>query len=409
MMEKLPALQFYTADWRKDPCVQALDHEHKGVWIDLLCIMNETSRRGFLVLPSGDPMPDEAIARNLGLEPERWTRIRRALVSLGVASESDDGALYNRRMVRDEKTRRARARAGKKGGAVSGFSRRKSRRERELNGAPPEERLLQGASSGNGAEHHSHAQKIFREQDAIGSRGPRPTGRVRSPAPRTTRTDTHLDLEANAKQTRSKPRSKIEAKRGSSVAVAVAVAPAVQAGALHPHASSSPPVAGGREGESPGVEPLNPDLRARDREIILRVWHLGRETVSIDGKRVGMGLEMRIRDELAALYGAETLAMALPHVRAVEEFPPDQPISLRLPEKRPEVMQRMVGHALKLQHPAPGRRGGDPAPVGALAAALVGGSEPSPDVRDPPPRDPEARRARNRRQLEVLRAAAKKP
>jgi hypothetical protein len=35
--DKLPALQFYTGDWRKDPGVQALDHELKGIWSACLC------------------------------------------------------------------------------------------------------------------------------------------------------------------------------------------------------------------------------------------------------------------------------------------------------------------------------------------------------------------------------------
>ena len=117
--EKLPALQFYTGDWRKDPCVQALDHEHKGVWIDLLCIMNETSERGRLVLPNGTPMPDDAIARNLGLDEAKWKQTRSKLLALGVASEDEDGVLYNRRIVRDDAIRQVRAEAGRKGGQAS--------------------------------------------------------------------------------------------------------------------------------------------------------------------------------------------------------------------------------------------------------------------------------------------------
>lgn len=119
MKEKLPALQFYTGDWRKDPCVQALDHEHKGVWIDLLCIMNETAERGRIVLPNGAAMPDDAIARNLGLPEAKWKQMRSKLVELGVASEDESGVLYNRRIVRDQAIREARAEAGRKGGQTS--------------------------------------------------------------------------------------------------------------------------------------------------------------------------------------------------------------------------------------------------------------------------------------------------
>jgi len=126
-MSKLPALQFYTGDWRKDPCVQALDHEHKGVWIDLLCILNETEDRGRLVLPSGTPMPDRAIARNLGIDEAKWKQIRSTLLALGVASEDEDGVLYNRRIVRDEAVREARRRSGALGGKASGRKRTASK------------------------------------------------------------------------------------------------------------------------------------------------------------------------------------------------------------------------------------------------------------------------------------------
>lgn len=130
---KLPALQFYTGDWRKDPCVQSLDHEHKGVWIDLLCIMNETSERGRLVLPGGSAMPDDAIARNLGIDLAKWKQIRSTLLVLGVASQDGDGVLYNRRIVRDEAIRRSRREAGRQGGRTK-RTRSKPRSKSEAEG-----------------------------------------------------------------------------------------------------------------------------------------------------------------------------------------------------------------------------------------------------------------------------------
>jgi len=114
--DKLPALQFYTGDWRKDPGVQALDHELKGIWIDLLCIMHESPERGRLVLPDGTSFPDDGIARNLGLDEATWKQKRSKLLAYGVASEDEAGVLYNRRMVKDERLRQARAYAGSIGG-----------------------------------------------------------------------------------------------------------------------------------------------------------------------------------------------------------------------------------------------------------------------------------------------------
>ena len=118
MNKKLPAMQFYPGDWRKDPAVQALDYHDKGVWLEVLFLMWESEDRGKLLL-NGQPMPDEATARILGLPEAEWKQARSRLLSYGVASiDPETGALMNRRMVRDEVTRRAKAEAGRKGGLV---------------------------------------------------------------------------------------------------------------------------------------------------------------------------------------------------------------------------------------------------------------------------------------------------
>lgn len=114
-MGKLPAFQFYPADWRKDPGVQSLSFHDRGVWFEILCLMHESEQRGRLLL-NGKPMPDEALARLLGLDKQILTKTVTTLIEYGVASRSEDGALVNRRMVRDENLRVIRQNAGKLGG-----------------------------------------------------------------------------------------------------------------------------------------------------------------------------------------------------------------------------------------------------------------------------------------------------
>lgn len=116
---KLPAMQWYPGDWRKDPGVQSLDYYDRGVWRELIDVMHESAERGRLVFPTGAPMEDTDIARLLGIEEAKWKQIRSRLISRGVASEDAAGVLYNRRMVRDEDLRQARAEAGRKGGQKS--------------------------------------------------------------------------------------------------------------------------------------------------------------------------------------------------------------------------------------------------------------------------------------------------
>jgi len=47
-MAKAPAIQFYVKDWLSDPELKMASHSTKGVWIDMLCFMWESSERGLL-------------------------------------------------------------------------------------------------------------------------------------------------------------------------------------------------------------------------------------------------------------------------------------------------------------------------------------------------------------------------
>jgi hypothetical protein len=113
---KLPALQFYPGDWRKDPGVQSLNYFDRGVWFEILCLMHESAERGKLLL-NGQPMPDDALATILGLDKQILTTTLTTLLTYGVASRDEQtGALTNRRMVKDEDLRQKRTEAGKLGG-----------------------------------------------------------------------------------------------------------------------------------------------------------------------------------------------------------------------------------------------------------------------------------------------------
>lgn len=113
---KLPAIQFYPGDWRKDPGVQALSYEERGIWLELLFLMHESESPGKLLL-GGNPYPMDRLARLLGLSPGYLEVIITSLITLGVASRCEQtGALMNRRMVRDREKAVKCSESGKKGG-----------------------------------------------------------------------------------------------------------------------------------------------------------------------------------------------------------------------------------------------------------------------------------------------------
>lgn len=112
---KLPAIQFYPGDWKRDIGVQSLSLHDRMVWFELLMLMHDSEKRGYLLL-NGKPMSSASIARNIGISVEDFDVSMRNIVEAGVSSIDDNGVLFSRRIVRDEHIRQVRREAGKKGG-----------------------------------------------------------------------------------------------------------------------------------------------------------------------------------------------------------------------------------------------------------------------------------------------------
>ncbi len=123
-MNKLPAMQFYPADWKKDAGIQSLSFEDRQVWFEILLQMFESPRRGVLLMPNGKLMKTDALSRIIGYPKAKLTKALARIAEAGVSGiDKVTGALLNRRMVRDEEVRCARAEAGNLGaefGALGG-------------------------------------------------------------------------------------------------------------------------------------------------------------------------------------------------------------------------------------------------------------------------------------------------
>lgn len=105
----------------KDPALRAASSVARGVWIDCLCLMWESPRRGFLVHASGRAVTTEQLARMTGNSVETATEALTELESCGVCSRTSDGVIFSRRMERDERKRKKCSIAGKKGGGNPTF------------------------------------------------------------------------------------------------------------------------------------------------------------------------------------------------------------------------------------------------------------------------------------------------
>jgi len=112
----LPAMPFYVGDWRKAPEIRALPLDARALWFEMLCIMWEAPRRGYLSIDGKNPIDDKTLARMVGEPDFVITKLKQVLERCCVYSvEEGTGIVYNRRMVKDEHIRASRAIAGRKG------------------------------------------------------------------------------------------------------------------------------------------------------------------------------------------------------------------------------------------------------------------------------------------------------
>ncbi len=120
-MKKLPWMKFYHGDWLKDPLLRCVSSAARGLWIDMLSLMCECARRGYLQLPTGQPMTAEHVSRMTGVSTDEVVRLLRELEDSGVFSRLENGTIYSRRIVRDESKKVKCSEAGKKGGGSPTF------------------------------------------------------------------------------------------------------------------------------------------------------------------------------------------------------------------------------------------------------------------------------------------------
>ena len=110
----LPAMPFYFGDWRKAPEIRALDLDVRMIWFEMLGLMWESTERGYLTL-NLKPVSNSVITRMIGIDIATFERALQQLDDFNVFSRREDGAIFSRKMVRDEELRLIKSKAGKTG------------------------------------------------------------------------------------------------------------------------------------------------------------------------------------------------------------------------------------------------------------------------------------------------------
>lgn len=112
---KRPASQYYWGDWFKDLALQSCSLQSRGLWHEMNCLMHQGEPYGHLTMPNGKPMGPLQLANLCKITPAVCKKLLAELDDNGVFSKAENGAIFSRRMVRDEDLRNRRANGGQAG------------------------------------------------------------------------------------------------------------------------------------------------------------------------------------------------------------------------------------------------------------------------------------------------------
>lgn len=114
-----PSFQFYPDDWLADLALGQCSIAAQGLWMHMLCRMWTSPRRGCLLCANGSRAEAKHIARWAGISEAEAKQLTSELEAEGACSTDENGVIYSRRMVRDEKQRLSKVEAGRRGGMAS--------------------------------------------------------------------------------------------------------------------------------------------------------------------------------------------------------------------------------------------------------------------------------------------------
>lgn len=114
-MNAAPWLKWYWSDWRSDPCLRMCSLAARGLWAEMLAVMQEAVPYGHLLIAGRSPSSAQ-LAALAGAPTEQIPDLLAELESSGVFSRTKEGVVYSRRMVRDERKAREARKNGLKGG-----------------------------------------------------------------------------------------------------------------------------------------------------------------------------------------------------------------------------------------------------------------------------------------------------
>lgn len=119
-MSSRPWFKFYGSDWRADAALRMCSLAARGLWVEMVCLMDEATPRGTLTV-KGKPVNAQQLAVLAGCSANEAKALLQELEEAEVFSRREDGTIYSRRMERESQTSASqRAKAEKRWGAEDG-------------------------------------------------------------------------------------------------------------------------------------------------------------------------------------------------------------------------------------------------------------------------------------------------
>lgn len=114
-MPKAPSFPFYPADWLNNMKLQSCSLTAQGLFINLMCLMHQSKRYGYLLI-NGHAPTDKTLIKLLRIHHKTFDKHIKELLDKGVIKQDENGVYYCKRMHKDQMVRKKRWVAGKKGG-----------------------------------------------------------------------------------------------------------------------------------------------------------------------------------------------------------------------------------------------------------------------------------------------------
>jgi hypothetical protein len=110
-----PWTKWYWQDWEADTGLRASSLASQGLWMRMLSIMARSKKKGFL-LDGESKMESKTLAKLTGESVAFIEVLMAELESHAVYSQTDEGIIFNRRMVREAEISNIRSEVGRLGG-----------------------------------------------------------------------------------------------------------------------------------------------------------------------------------------------------------------------------------------------------------------------------------------------------